>query len=152
MTSFTPAGFHALTPYLVVADAERAIAFYKHVFSAAEVLRLVHAGGKIAHAELRIGNSMLMLTEEQPDWGNYAPQSSHGSSGHVHLYVEDVDAVARRALDAGAKELIPVTDQFYGDRGGRFIDPFGHVWIISTHREDMTPEEMQRRFDAVMKS
>lgn len=92
-----------------------------------------------------------MITDEFPEWGNVSPQSPHGSSGHIHLHVEDVDAVVRRAVDAGAKLLIPVADQFYGDLGGRLADPFGHIWIVATHKEDVSADEMQKRFEAAMR-
>ena len=149
-TGTVPSGFHAATPYLVVKNAAAAIDFYKTAFGAVELMRLVGPGGVIAHAEIKIGDSPVMLADENPDWGNFSPQSPHGSSGHIHLYVADVDAVFGRAVSAGAKMLIPVADQFYGDRGGRLADPFGHIWIVATHQEDVAVDEMQKRFDAAM--
>ena len=152
MTAKTmPHGFHAVTPYLVVRDAPAAIEFCKQVFGAVESLRLVMPSGAVAHAEIRIGDSTIMITDEFPEWGNYSPKSPHGSSGHIHLYVDDVDAVAERAVAAGAKLLVPVADQFYGDRSGRLADPFGHIWIIATHKETVSSDEMQKRFDAMMR-
>jgi len=146
-----PAGFHSVTPYLMVRGAARAIEFYKKAFGANEIMRLPDPGGNIAHAEIRIGDSVIMLADEAPERGNRAPPTVGGTPMYVALYVDDVDAVARQAVAGGAKLLIPVTDQFYGDRSGRLEDPFGHIWIVATHKEDMTPEEMQRRFEAMMK-
>ena len=140
-----PEGYHTVTPYLTVNDAASAIEFYKKAFGATELMRLADPSGKIGHAEIRIGDSPIMLAEEFPEYGNRSPQSLGGSPVVIHLYVEDVDAVASQAIAVGAKVLIPVGDQFYGDRSGRFTDPFGHVWIISTHKEDVSPEEMQKR-------
>lgn len=150
-TNAIPHGFHAATPYLVVKNASAAITFYQEVFGAVELMRLLTPSGGVAHAEIKIGDSPLMITDEFPEWGNYSPQSPHGSSGHIHLYVSDVDAVFARAVVAGAKPLLAVADQFYGDRGGRLADPFGYIWIVATHQEDVPPDEMQRRFDAAMK-
>lgn len=145
-----PAGYHTLTPYLIVRNAAQAIEFYKQAFGATELLRMADPAGQIGHAEIKIGDSPLMLADEFPDMGVRGPQSYGGSAVSILLYVEDVDAVAARALAAGVKELRPVRDQFYGDRSGTFEDPFGHVWTIATHKEDVTPEEMQRRFAAFM--
>lgn len=150
-TKPVPEGFHTLTPYLTVRDAARAIEFYKQAFAAKELGRLKDPSGKIVHAEIRIGDSPVMLAEESPEWGNHSPQSLGGTTVTIHLYVEDVDAVAARAVAAGAKVLIPVADQFYGDRSGRLADPFGHVWVIATHKEDVSPQEMQKRFEAFSK-
>ncbi len=145
-----PEGFHAVTPYIGVRDAARAIDFYKKAFGATELPgRLADASGKILHAEIRIGDSTIMLAEESLEWGNHSPQSLGGSSVRLALYVEDVDALASRALSAGAKLLSPVEDQFYGDRSGRLEDPFGHVWIIGTHKEDVSPEEIEKRTKAM---
>jgi PhnB protein len=146
-----PDGWHAVTPYLVVKDAARAIEFYGKVFGAKEVMRLPDPSGKIGHAEIKIGGDYVMLADEYPEQGHKSPRSLGGSPVRIHLYVEDVDAVASRAVGAGAKMLIPVADQFYGDRSGRIEDPFGHIWIISTHKEDVTPAEMQKRMEAYSK-
>ncbi len=146
-----PEGYHTATPHLVVKDAENAIQFYEQAFGAKEVMRLTTADGKVAHAEIVIGDSTLMLADEFPDWGNLSPESLGGSPVRIHLYVEDVDAVARRAAAAGAKVLIPVDDQFYGDRAGRLADPFGHLWVVATRVQEMSPEEMQLRFEEFMK-
>src|SRR5690606_34489781 len=123
-----PEGYHSLTPYLAVDDGARAIAFYQEAFGASEVMRMARPNGKVGHAELQIGDSRIMLADEYPDMGFRSPKTYGGSPVGLHLYVEDVDAVARRAVAAGAKELRPVKDQFYGDRTGSFEDPFGHVW------------------------
>lgn len=143
-----PEGFHGATPHLCVRDAASAIEFYSKAFGATELFRLTDPSGKIGHAEVRIGKALLMLADENPEYGNRSPESLGGSPVNISLYVEDVDEVARRAVAAGAKLLIPVADQFYGDRSGRLEDPFGHVWIISTHKEDVSPEEVQKRFAA----
>lgn len=144
-----PEGVPRLTPYLSVQGATRAIEFYKKAFGATEVHRLTDPGGKILHAEIEIAGSPVMLAEEFPAWDNLSPPTLGGTPVRLHLYVEDVDAVAERAVAAGAVVLIPVADQFYGDRSGRVQDPFGHVWILATHVEDVADAEMQRRADAM---
>jgi PhnB protein len=142
-----PEGYHTATPYLIVRGAERALEFYKKAFGATELMRFPAPEGKIGHAEIKIGDSPIMLADEFPDMGNRSPQSFGGTPVSIMLYVEDVDAVAKRAVAAGAKEQRPVKDQFYGDRSGTFEDPFGHVWNIATHKEDVSPEEMRRRME-----
>ena len=144
-----PEGYHTATPYLNVRDAAGAIEFYKKAFGATEVMRLVGPGGKSLHAEIKIGDSVIMLAEEMEEWGNKSPQTLGGTAVRIALYVEDVDALASQAVAAGAKLLTPVADQFYGDRSGRLQDPFGHLWLIGTHIEDVSPEEMQKRCDAM---
>lgn len=151
-TPAVPAGCHTATPYLMVKGAAKAIEFYKRVFGAVEVMRLSGPDGKVAHAEIRIGDSMLMLADESPDWGNRSPETLGGTPVFIALYLPDVDAVAARAVEAGAKILIPVADQFYGDRMGRLADPFGHIWLVATHKEDVSAEEMQKRFIAMTAS
>jgi PhnB protein len=146
-----PDGYHSVTPYLIVKDAARAIDFYKKAFAAVELLRLADPTGKIGHAEIKIGNSPIMLADEHPDMGFRGPQSLGGSPVGIMLYVESVDALFRQAIAAGATEKSPVTDQFYGDRSGTLTDPFGHVWTIATHKEDVPMEEIQKRFEAMMK-
>jgi PhnB protein len=138
-----PAGYHSVTPYLAVDDAAGAIAFYKKAFGAVEVMRMPAPGGKVGHAEVEIGGSRIMLADEYPDMDFRSPKAFGGSPVSLHLYVEDVDAVARQAVAAGAKELRPVKDQFYGDRTGSFKDPFGHVWHLATHKEDLSPDELR---------
>ena len=146
-----PDGYHAVTPFLVVSDAARAMEFYKVAFGAKERMRMAGPGGKIVHAEMTIGDAVIMVADEFPEWGNLSPESLNGSPVRMALYVEDVDDVASRAVAAGAKVLIPVADQFYGDRSGRLADPFGHLWIVATHIEDVSPGEMQKRMDALSK-
>jgi PhnB protein len=140
-----PEGYAAVTPYLTVTGAARAIEFYAKAFGAEEVMRFPMPDGKIAHAEVRIGGSIVMLHDEAPEWKAFSPQSIGDSPVSIMLYVEDVDAVVRRAVDAGATLTMEVADQFYGDRAGAVKDPFGHKWHIATHVEDVAPDEMQRR-------
>jgi PhnB protein len=146
-----PEGYHAATPYLVVDGAARALEFYRKAFGARERMRFPAPGGKIGHAEIAIGGSTIMLADEHPEMGYRGPHATGGSPVSIHLYVENVDAVFSRALAAGATALQPVKDQFYGDRSGTLRDPFGHVWSIATHKEDLSPEEMHRRAEAAMK-
>lgn len=146
-----PDAYRAATPYLIVDGAARAIDFYRTAFGATELVRLADPTGKVMHAELRIGNAPLMLADEFPDMGYRSPKSYGGSSVSLLLYVEDVDAVFARAIAGGAIENMPVTDQFDGDRRGTLTDPFGHVWLLATKLEELSPEEMQRRFSALMK-
>lgn len=150
--STTPAGFHSVTPYLMISGAAQAIEFYKNIFGAAEVLRLTGPDGKIAHAEIKIGDSLIMLADESVEWDNRSPQTLGGTGIYIALYVSDVDAVAQSAVAAGATLLFPVTDQFYGDRTCRLSDPFGHIWLVATHKEDVAPEVMKERFEAMMKA
>ena len=149
-TNHIPDGYHNVTPYLCVGDAARAIEFYKEAFGATEVLRMEAPGGKIGHAELRIGDSVVMLADEFPEMNFRSPQTIGGVSAHFYIYDEDVDARVERAVAAGARLTRPVKDQFYGDRSGGVEDPFGHHWYIATHKEDLTPEEVKRRMDAEM--
>jgi PhnB protein len=146
-----PEGYHSVTPYLILSGAADAIEFYKSAFGAAEVMRMPAPGGKVGHAEVEIGGSRIMLADEYPDMGYRGPKAIGGTPVTLHLYVDDVDAVARQAVAAGAKELRPVKDQFYGDRSGSFEDPFGHVWHISTHKEEVPPDELKRRAEEAMK-
>jgi PhnB protein len=143
-----PAEYPGVTPYLSVNDAAAAIEFYKQGFGATEVMRLPGPNGKLGHAEIKIGDALVMLADEFPEYGNLSPKTLGGSAVRLHLYVTDVDAFFDKAVAAGAKVLIPIADQFYGDRSGRLEDPFGHVWLVSTHIEDVSPEEMQRRMAA----
>ncbi|HEX4883335.1 MAG TPA: VOC family protein [Casimicrobiaceae bacterium] len=139
-----PPGYAGVTPYLIVRDAARAIEFYKKALGAAEVLRLDDADGKVMHAELKIGEGFVMLGEEMADMGYKGPLAFGGSPVSLLVYVPDVDAVFARALEAGAETKRPVADQFYGDRSGAIVDPFGHQWMIATHVRDVSKEEMQR--------
>ncbi|MEB3359718.1 MAG: VOC family protein [Synechococcales bacterium] len=147
-----PDGYQTATPYLIIGGADRAIAFYKEAFGATELMRLTDNTGKIAHAEISIGSSQLMLADEYPDMGFRGPQSLGGSSVTIMLYVEDVDAQFSQAIAAGATVLRPVKNQFFGDRSGTLSDPFGHVWIIATHIEDVSPEEISQRFNTYQNS
>ena len=144
-----PVGYHSVTPYLIVQGAADAIRFYQNAFGAKEVMRFEHAGS-IGHAEILIGDSRIMLSDESPEWGNKSPKTLGGTPGGIALYVEDVDRVFAQALKAGATQVRQVEDQFYGDRSGTVLDPFGHQWSILTHKEDMSPDEMQRRFREFM--
>jgi PhnB protein len=146
-----PDGYHSVTPYLVISAAAAALEFYKKSFGATELLRMDAPGGKIAHAEIKIGDSPIMLADEHPDMGYRSPQAIGGTPVSIMIYVEDVDAVFNRTVAAGAKVRQPVKDQFYGDRSGTVEDPFGHVWTIATHKEDLTPEEIGKRAQEWMK-
>ena len=146
-----PAGYHSVTPYLVVKGAARAIDYYKDVFGAKELMRFPGPGGKVGHAEIKIGDSTVMLADEHPEMGARAPESFGGSPLSLLLYVEDVDAIFKKAVAGGAKVLKPLQDQFYGDRSATVTDPFGHIWTIATHKEDVPPDEMKRRADAMAK-
>jgi len=140
-----PEGYHALTPYLIVNDANAAIAFYRKAFGASELFRFDAPGGKIGHAEMRFGDSVIMLADECPEMKARSPQHYGGSPVTLMFYVEDVDAVVAGALAAGAMLLRPVANQFYGDRSGAIADPFGHQWNIATHIEDVPPDELHKR-------
>jgi PhnB protein len=140
-----PDGYHAVTPYLSVAGAADAIEFYKRAFGAKEVMRMPGPDGKIGHAEIEIGGSRIMLADEHPEMSFRGPKSCGWTTVHIHLYVEDADKVASQAAAAGAKILRPVADQFYGDRLGSVEDPFGHVWHVSTHKEDLSMAELKQR-------
>ena len=137
-----PEGYHTLTPYLAVDNAAEAIEFYKQAFGAKERVRMEAPGGKIGHAELEIGDSLVMLSDPFPQSSVRPPKELGGTSAGVFLYVEDVDAVVKQAVDAGATVTMEVADQFWGDRFGTVSDPFGHSWSLATHVEDLTPEEI----------
>ena len=140
-----PDGYNPVTPYLFVDGAAEAIEFYKTAFGATEVMRMPWQEGKIGHAELQIGSSRIMLADEHPEMGAKAPASYGGSPVMLSLYIDGVDEVFARAVEAGAKVIMEVSDQFYGDRRGMVCDPFGHTWSIATHVEDVSEEEMKRR-------
>jgi PhnB protein len=142
-----PDGYHAITPYLTIKGASKAIEFYKNIFHAVERMRLPDPDGNVMHAELQIGDSVIMLADESPQMGNKSPKSIGGTPVGLCLYVKDVDAVVQAAVHAGATVQRPVQDQFYGDRSGTLQDPFGHIWTIGTHIEDVTPAEMQKRME-----
>jgi PhnB protein len=136
-----PEGMHSVTPHLICAGASDAIEFYKKAFNAVELSRMPGPGGKIMHASIRIGDSVVMLVDESPEWGMLGPKARKGSSVYIHLYVDDVDAFSARAVAAGATVAMPVADMFWGDRYGQLEDPFGHRWSVATHVRDMTQEE-----------
>lgn len=139
-----PDGMHSVTPMLVCAGAADAIAFYKKAFNAVEISRMAGPGGKLMHAAVRIGDSVVMLTDEFPDFGSFGPKSLKGSSVVIHLYVENVDEFVASAEAAGAKITMPVADMFWGDRYGQLEDPFGHRWSVGTHVRDVSPEEARQ--------
>jgi uncharacterized glyoxalase superfamily protein PhnB len=148
-----PEGHHTVTPSLTVRNAASAIEFYKKALGAKELMRMAGPDGKIMHAEIKIGDSIIFLGEETPNMGNKSPQTVGAATGGLYLYVEDVDHAFQRALDAGGKEKMPVTDMFWGDRYGQFADPFGYTWGISTRKYDMTEKEIedgQKEFFAQM--
>jgi PhnB protein len=145
-----PKGYHSVTPYLVVNDGRGAIDFYKRAFGAQPTVRMDGPGGKVTHAELRIGDSMIMLSDEMPGSGCNSPKSLGGCTAGIFLYVEDVDSTFKQAESAGAKVEMPLADQFWGDRYGKLTDPFGHSWSLATHKEDVAPEEMAKRAKEAM--
>ena len=147
-----PEGYHSITPYLIVNGAANAIDFYKQAFGAVELMRMAGPDGRLGHAEIRIGDSVIMLADEHPEMGYRSPKSLGGSGVSLMVYVERVDEVFGRAVAKGAKQLQPIKDQFYGDRSGTLQDPFGHTWTVATHVEDVPPEEMRRRAEKFMQS
>ena len=144
-------GYHTVVPYITVRGAAKAIEFYTAAFGATEVMRFEMGGGLLAHAEIEVAGSRVMLADEMPEWGNRGPQTLGGATGGLCVFVPDVDAAFARAVAAGATVLRPVMDQFYGDRSGTVTDPFGQVWTLATHFEDVPVDEMQRRFAEMMK-
>jgi PhnB protein len=146
-----PDGYHTVTPYLIVRGAAGAIDFYRQAFGARELLRMTGPDASVGHAELAIGDGRIMLADEMPGMKYLGPASLGGSPVGLLLYVDDADAVFARAVAAGATVQRPLQDQFYGDRSGTVVDPFGHVWSIATHKEDVPPEELERRFQELMR-
>lgn len=144
-----PAGHHTVTPYLAIKNAVQALDFYKKAFGATEVNKLIMPDGRLGHAEIRLGDSIIMMADEFPEYGGKSPQTLGGTPVNIHLYVEDVDAFFKNAVAAGAKERKPIKDQFYGDRSGQLEDPYGHLWWVATHKEDVSPQEMQKRVQAM---
>lgn len=144
-----PAGYRTVTPYLIVRGGVKALEFYKKAFNAVEKVRMPMPDGRLGHAEIQIGDSMIMLADEMPERKVVGPETLGGSATGICLYVENVDAVFQQAIAAGGKVDRPVVDQFYGDRSGTLIDPFGHKWTVSTHTEEVSPEEMGRRMAAL---
>jgi PhnB protein len=147
-----PTGHHTVTPYLAVKNGAQALEFYKKAFGATETTKLMMPDGRLGHAEFRLGDSLIMLSDEFPEHGGNAPQTLGGSPVSLHLYVENVDAFFQKAVAAGAKERKPVMDQFYGDRSGQLEDPYGHLWWVATHKEDVSTEEMQKRVQTMFAS
>jgi PhnB protein len=148
-----PEGFHSITPYLIIKNASQGIEFYKQAFGAQETFRMEDPSSKkVGHAELKIGDSFIMLADEHPDMGYRSPEALGGTPVSILLYVENVDAVVEQAVRAGAKLERPVRDEFYGDRTGTLRDPYGHVWSVATHKEDVSPEEMKRRAAAAFQT
>jgi PhnB protein len=146
-----PEGYHSVTPYLIIKGAAQAIDFYKDAFGAQEIMRMPGPNNTIGHAELRIGDSVVMLADEPPNGLHRSPEAFGGSPVSLMIYIEDVDKVFARALSLGAKQTRGVEDQFYGDRSGNLVDPFGHGWTVATHVEDVSEEEMKRRMAALPK-
>jgi PhnB protein len=147
-----PDGYHSVTPYLIIAGAARALDFYKRAFDAKELMRIPAPNDRIGHAEIRIGNSVIMMADEHPEIEARSPAHYGGSPVSIMVYLEDVDRQFKQAIEAGATEVRPVADQFYGDRSGTLKDPFGHSWHLSTHKEDVSVEEMNRRMAAMQKA
>jgi PhnB protein len=143
-----PEGYHSVTPYLVVDGASRAIEFYQRAFGAVERFRMPAPDDKVGHAEIQVGDSVIMLSDPFPEMGSNAPSAAGNSSSGLMIYVADVDALFKQAVDAGATVTMPLADQFWGDRYGKLRDPFGHSWHLATHVEDVSPEEMMKRAEA----
>jgi PhnB protein len=144
-----PDGHRTVTPYLAIKNAAKALEFYEKAFGATVRYKLSMPDGRVGHAEIELGDSVIMLADEFPEYGGKAPETLGGSPVSIHLYVQDVDAFVKRALAAGARERKRVEDQFYGDRSGQLEDPFGHLWWVATHKEDVPPDEMQKRVRAM---
>ena len=145
-----PQGYHTATPYLTIKNAARALDFYKKAFGAQEVARMDAPDGKVAHAEIKVGDSMIMIAEEMPGSGNRSPESLGGTTASIFLYVDNADAIFDRAVSAGAQVETALADMFWGDRYGRLKDPYGHSWGVATHKEDVAPAEMEKRMQEAM--
>lgn len=150
-TSHLPDGYHSVTPSLSIRGAAEALEFYKKAFGAEELYRLPGSGGKIMHAEFKIGNSVIMMGEEAPEYQSLSPLHLGGCPSTLHLYVPDVDAAMEKAEKAGAKETMPTADQFWGDRMGGLVDPYGYKWTLATRKETLSPQEIEKRFATWMK-
>ena len=146
-----PEGYHTITPYLAVRNAGEALDWYTRALGASEIMRFEH-GGKVGHAEIRIGDSVVMLSDEWPEGGHLSPTALGGTPVSLHIYVDDVDKAFGQAIDSGAKQERAVQDQFYGDRSGTLLDPFGHRWNLATHVEDVSEDELQRRMEQFSKT
>ena len=142
-----PEGYHSVTPYLIIDGAADALEYYKKAFGAVELFRMEHEG-KIGHAEIKIGDSPIMLSDENPQEGYKSPKTLGGSGVGIMIYVDDVDTIFNQAIAAGGTEIKAIQDQFYGDRSGTLTDPYGHVWTVATHKEDISPEEIEKRLAA----
>lgn len=142
-----PEGYHSVTPYLIIKGAAKAIEYYKNAFGATELFRMEH-NGQIGHAEIKIGDSPIMLADEQPEMKYLSPQTLGGTPVSIMIYVDDVDTIYKQAIAGGGVEVKAIQDQFYGDRSGTLTDPFGHVWTVATHTEDVSPEEIEKRLAA----
>ncbi|HXZ34001.1 MAG TPA: VOC family protein [Terriglobales bacterium] len=148
-----PKGFHTVTASLYVRNASEAIDFYKKALGAEELMQMTGPDGKVNHAEIKIGDSIIFLSDENPNWGTKSPQSLGGATGGLYLYLKDVDKAFQRAVDAGGRQQMPVTDMFWGDRTGSFVDPFGHNWTLATHTHDLSEKEIkegEKKFYAQM--
>jgi PhnB protein len=145
-----PDGYHSVTPYLFIKGAADAIDYYTKVFGAKERMRMPGPNGRVIHAELQIGDSVIMLADENLEIGAKSPKTLGGASSSLHIYLENVDKIAEKAVSSGAKLVRPIKDEFYGDRAGTIVDPFGHMWSIATHVEDVSPEEMKKRMSKAM--
>jgi PhnB protein len=146
-----PRGYHTVTPAIMVRGAAQAIDFYKRAFGARELMRMAAPDGKVMHAELRFGDSVVFLGDEMPDQGKPSPQTLGNATGSLHLYVPNVDVAVKRAVDAGARVSMPIADMFWGDRYGKVTDPYGHEWGLATHKEDLTAAQMKKRAAEFMK-
>jgi PhnB protein len=149
---YIPKGYNSVTPYLVIKGAAKAIEYYKNIFGATEVVRMDGPDGKVGHAELQIGDSRIMLADENPAMGNRSAETIGGSPVSLYVYMPDCDQIVKKAASQGAKILKPVEDQFYGDRSGFFQDPFGHLWGVATHKEDVSPKDMKERARKAMQA
>lgn len=147
--NYVPEGYHSVTPYLIIRGASAAIEFYKKSFGATELFRMGQPDGKVGHAEIKIGDSPIMLADENPEMGYCGPTTLGGSPVSIMIYVDDADTIFNQAIAAGGESQKPVQDQFYGDRSGTLKDPFGHIWHVATHVEDVSPEEMTKRLAAL---
>lgn len=150
-TTPIPPEFHTVTPYLVIRNAAKAIEFYKKAFGAEERFVMPGPDGKIMHGEIKIGDSIIMFSDECPEYGSVGPETRGGATSSLFLYFENVDAAFERATKSGCEVKMPLADQFWGDRFGTVVDPFGHVWSMATHKEDLTPDEIQKRQAEAMK-
>lgn len=149
MTDACPKGFSSVTPHLVIKECDKAIDFYKKGLGAQEIYRSKMPNGKIMHAMIKIGNSLVMMADEFPEMGAVGPNTLGGTSTTLHIYTDDADKLFKQAVDAGAKSIMPIADMFWGDRYGQILDPFGHSWAIATHTRDVTPEEMEQAMKAM---